>query len=85
MNTAKLLICFTGNMDSRIIARLTAIFSKYRVNIFDINMFNTYENNYQLDITCQNSSTTDEIDSFWNDIEDLTKVLNLSFNKKYLN
>lgn len=85
MNSAKLLVCFKGNMNSSIIAKITAIFSKYRVNIFDINMFSTYENKCQLDITCQNSSTTDEIDSFWNDIDDATIDLNLSYHKKYIN
>lgn len=84
MNTSKINICFNGKLNTKAIAQLTAIFSTYRINILDINMSNIAENLSTLNIVCQSSSTTDEIDSFWDEIASISKCLDLSYSKHYI-
>ena len=85
MCTEKIHVSFCGNLDTKLIAQLTALFSFYRVNILDINMFNVYDKKCTITIICQCSSTTDEIDSFWNELLSFSKSFNLNFSKKYVN
>lgn len=77
-------ISFCGYLNTKAIAELTSIFSRYSINIIDICMSNIKEESSTLNIICQSSSTTDEIDSFWNDITLLSKELNLIYSKQYL-
>lgn len=84
MNIPKVRICFSGNLSTKVIAQLTDLFSRYRINILDINMFNLQEDKATLSIVCQSSSTTDEIDSFWNDIVSMSDDLNLIYSKQYV-
>ncbi len=84
MNTTKVYICFSGNLSTVSIAQITALFSHYNINILDINMFKVNQNNCLLNITCEGSSTTDEIDSFWDDLSSISKSYNLIFSKKYI-
>lgn len=79
MNNNKLIISFLGKLDTSTIAKLTTIFSNYRINIFDIQMSQENTKNGKFNIVFQSSSTTDEIDSFWNEIQELATTLNLSY------
>lgn len=79
MTQTKLIISFLGTLNTSTIAKLTAIFSSYRINIFDMQMSNGNSKDGTFDIIFQSSSTTDEIDSFWNDIQELSTTLNLSY------
>lgn len=81
MNQNKIDIRFSGDFNTKAIAELTSLFSSYNVNILDISMYETQNNKTILTITCTNSSTTDEIDSFWNDLKLLTENLNIIFDK----
>jgi hypothetical protein len=84
METGKIKVHICGNIDTKAIADLTAHFSKYRINILDLSMFHSSKEKSELDIICQSSSTTDEIDSFWNELDSLVDYLNLRYSKKYL-
>ncbi|MEW5820175.1 MAG: hypothetical protein AB1782_08285 [Cyanobacteriota bacterium] len=84
MCSGKIRISFSGNLSTKEVAQLTSLFSRYRVNIVDINMFTLREELCNLQIICQSSSTTDETDSFWNDIFELTQPLGITYNKQYI-
>lgn len=84
MYAEKIRINFSGEIDTKLIASLTSIFSQYKINILDINMFNITNSKAQLSIVCQCSSITDEIDPFWNDIYLFSEKRNLTYSKQYI-
>lgn len=84
MCTGKIHVCFNGKISTKIIAQLTQLFGLYRINILDINMYNIGENESQITIICEGSSTTDEVDSFWNDLTDLTDGFKINYTKSYI-
>ena len=84
MCTGKIHVCFNGNISTKIIAQITQLFALYRINILDIHMYNIGENQSQITIVCEGSSTTDEIDSFWNDLTEFTKNFNINYTKNYI-
>ncbi|MGD9579895.1 MAG: hypothetical protein AB7V50_00845 [Vampirovibrionia bacterium] len=46
-------------------------------------MYNLCENEGSIVIVCEGSSTTDEIDSFWNDVTTLTSNFGINYRKEY--
>jgi hypothetical protein len=84
MKNGKILISFSGTLDTVAVAKLTAMFKRYNINILDINMYNIGNIIDNLEITFHSSSTTDEIDSFWNDINNISNDLKLEYSKTYL-
>jgi predicted amino acid-binding ACT domain protein len=83
MGNPKIDVVFSGNIDTGVIAKITALFSNYRINILSINMFKLAEDISTLNIICQSSSTTDEIDSFWNDLSAIAAESQLLYTKKW--
>lgn len=81
----KIEVSFSGKLNTNLIAKITALFGSYRINIQDIHMYTKAKTNDTLIIICDSSSTTDEIDSFWNDLNAFTTSSSISFSKKYLN
>jgi predicted amino acid-binding ACT domain protein len=80
----KILITFYGELNTEIVAELTDLFRQYRINIIDLNMYNIEDPTSTLDVTFLSSSTTDEIDSFWNEINIITNKRELSLSREYL-
>lgn len=84
MKPSKIKLNVNGKLNTTAIAEITEIFSQYRINILDINMHNDIEEHSNLIITFQSSSTTDEIDSFWNDISKISNHLSLNYSHNYI-
>jgi predicted amino acid-binding ACT domain protein len=84
MNTEKIQLTFKGKLEVLMVAQITRIFGTYNINIIDLQMDNINYDSGSLIVIFNASSTTDEIDSFWNEIKQISKDLHLEYSNKYL-